>query len=185
MARDRDTALALFLVALGLFVVFVWVPLDVDTGLVEVRRRRARIGDALAPTVAGAALILSGLLLWLETRRSHGGDAPHPTLANLGFVVGLTLLFAGAFAVMRWTGPAAVALFADGDASYRALRDSAPWKFLGYVAGGTLIVGALISYARGRISPDAFALGLCAAAALAALYDLPFEDLLLPPNGDF
>jgi len=82
-----------------------------------------------------------------------------------------------------WLGPAAVwALTEDG--AYRNLRDTAPWKYVGYVAGGTLLVAGLMALVEGNVTWRGVMIGLLATLALIAVYDLPFEDLLLPPNGD-
>ena len=47
---------------LGLFVVFVWAPLDSDSGVAEKVRGRWSVGDALAPTVeeSGGELTFAG-----------------------------------------------------------------------------------------------------------------------------
>ena len=84
--------------------------------------------------------------------------------------------------LMRWTGPLAAWLLDAGE--YRLLRDTVPWKYMGFVTGGTVIVGGLVALMEARASLRAALIGLAAAAALAAAYDLPFGDLLLPPNGD-
>ena len=84
---------------------------------------------------------------------------------------------------MRWLGPLAVELF-GAEGSYRALRDTAPWKHLGFVAGGTLLVAGLMALVEGRLTMRGVVIGLLATFALILLYDLPFDDLLLPPNGD-
>lgn len=89
--------------------------------------------------------------------------------------------------LMRWTGPAIVELMRSAGAdmpTYRQLRATPPWSWLGYVAGGAVLVGGLISLVRLRPSWCAFALGLVVALVLAAAYDLPFRNLILPPNGD-
>ena len=88
---------------------------------------------------------------------------------------------------MRWTGPLAVWLAgsaSDTELSYRALRDTAPWKYIGYLTGGTMLVGGLIALINRCVTWRTIAIGLFVSAALAGIYDLPFEDLLLPPNGD-
>jgi hypothetical protein len=46
------------------------------------------------------------------------------------------------------------------------------------------MVGGLISYIEGHLRIRSFLIGLGSALALVAVYDLPFDDLLLPPNGD-
>ena len=46
--------------------------------------------------------------------------------------------------LMRWTGPALVGLadmvgIVNGEAGYRPLRDTLPWKFTGFVIGGGVL----------------------------------------------
>ena len=45
----KDKLLAIFFTLAALFIIFVWVPMDTGTGLVEKVRRKYTIGDALAP----------------------------------------------------------------------------------------------------------------------------------------
>ena len=51
-------------------------------------------------------------------------------------------------------------------------------------AGGTVMVAGLIAVVEQRLTAAALAAALLSAAALAVFYDVPFDDLLLPPNGD-
>ena len=67
---------------------------------------------------------------------------------------------------------------------YRPLRDEIPWKYVGFVCGGGLLIFALIALVERRLRPVRLVLAFAFALALALIYDLPFEDLLLPPNGD-
>jgi len=88
---------------------------------------------------------------------------------------------------MRWTGPIIVHLLgvgADQGIGYRELRDTAPWKYLGYVTGGTVLITATITLASRVFKPRFLLIGFGMACVMAAIYDLPFEDLLRPPNGD-
>ena len=88
---------------------------------------------------------------------------------------------AAALATMRYAGPL-VAEMTVGD--YRPLRDTAPWKYVGFVLGGCiLIVGFRIVVER-KTSWARVALAFAGVLALALAYDIPFEDLLMPPNGD-
>ena len=48
----------------------------------------------------------------------------------------------------------------------------------------TGLVAGLIALIEGRLRPRTLLIGALAALALIVLYDLPFEDLQLPPNGD-
>ena len=47
-----------------------------------------------------------------------------------------------------------------------------------------VVFAGLMALVDGRVSWTGVVTGLLAALVLVALYDLPFDDLLLPPNGD-
>lgn len=169
--------LAVLLVAL--VIAFVWVPMDTATGLIETVRRRTTIGDALAPTIAAAFLGFGGLLVLIFERPEN---ARRLTLRNLHFLGVLLSILALSFLLMRWLGPVLVGLFTED--GYRPLRDTAPLKYIGFLTGGAGMIAAMISLVEGRISLRSVLIGLIAAIALIVVYDLPFDDLLLPPNGD-
>ena len=176
MNADRWLGLVFLLFAAAL--AFVWVPLDTETGLAEVVRRRLRPGDALGPTVAAAVIGLGALMVMLRPGQ-HGGL----TAGHLRWLLLLLAIFAVSFAVMRWAGPLAVEIAGAGD--YRALRATAPWMYIGYLLGGTLMVfGLHVAVAR-KAGPLALMVAVLATLALTLLYGLPFDDILLPPNGDF
>ncbi|MBC6408333.1 MAG: hypothetical protein GDA40_09600 [Rhodobacteraceae bacterium] len=173
--------LGLVCLAFAALVAFVWVPLDATTGLVEKIRNRLVIGDGLAPTVAAVFVGLGGALLALAERKSpQQGGIARRNLLFLGVALGIVV--AGVL-VMRYAGPAAVALL-GGERDYRLLRDTTPWKHIGFVLGGVVIVGGLIAQIEGRFRPSHLWIGLAVVLMLILLYDLPFDDLLLPPNGD-
>lgn len=173
--------LGILFVAFAGLVAFVWVPLDVETGLIEKVRRQTNIGDALAPTVAAFFVGLGGVLLLLFERSDP--NQPRLVSANVMFIgIQIGILVFG-FLIMLYAGPLAVQLLQDGG-EYRLLRDSAPWKYIGYFLGGTFIVSGLISHVEGRFSGRNVWISICVVVALIVIYDLPFEDLLLPPNGD-
>ena len=165
---------------------FVWIPLDSDTGLIEKVRRQVAIGDALAPTIAGVFLLIGGGLLMLLER--NGDNQPAMDSNSVIFVGRVFAMLVLSFLVMRYAGPLAVELMnalQGSEREYRLLRDTAPWKWIGYVLGGTIAICGTISLTEGRFSPRALVVALLAIAALIAIFDLPFDDLLLPPNGDF
>lgn len=173
--------LGLLFLVFALAVAFVWVPLDTETGIIEKVRRQTNIGDALAPTVAAFFIGLGGLILILFERKAP--DQPHISLLNLRFIsLQMGILVLG-FLIMLYAGPALVAL-TGAESEYRLLRDTAPWKYIGYFLGGTLIVCGLISQAEGRFSARSLIIAVGVVLALIVIYDLPFDDLLLPPNGD-
>jgi hypothetical protein len=177
MTPDRWLGLVTLLAAL--VVLLVWIPRDVDSGIAEVVRRRTVLGDALAPTVAATLLALAGLGLLIGRGAE---DVPRLDMTSLRWMLSLCAVMAVSLALMRWTGPAAAALLGAGE--YRLLRADLPWKYLGFLIGGTLMIFALTSLAEGRIRPRRLALAFAAALIMALLYDLPFDDLQLPPNGD-
>lgn len=176
-----NLVLGLGFLAFAALVAFVWVPLDVETGLVEKVRRRIAIGDALAPTVAAFFIGLGGVLLILLERNTP--DQPRVNLANLVFIgVQVSVLIVG-FLIMLYAGPLAVGLF-GGETEYRLLRDTVPWKYIGFFLGGAFIVAGLISQSEGRVTLRSILIGICVVLGLIMVYDVPFDDLLLPPNGD-
>ena len=176
---SQDVILGLLVLALGLFIVLVWAPLDSGSGIAEKVRGRWAIGDALGPSVAGVVLMVSGAGLLAGALRR--GAAPTVRLSNLKFLAAFLGIAVLALAVMRLAGPLAAELTV-GD--YRPLRDEPPWKYIGFVCGGGLLIFGLISLVERRLSLARLALAFAVALALALAYDLPFEDLLLPPNGD-
>ena len=176
-----NVILGLIFIVFAVIVAFVWVPLDTETGLIEKVRRQTNIGDALAPTVAAFFIGLGGALLILFERNAP--NQPRVSFANLTFIsVQIGVLVLG-FLVMLYAG--AIAITVTGvEEEYRLLRDTAPWKYIGYFPGGIVIVAGLISQAEGRVSARSVLIGICVVIALIVIYDLPFENLLLPPNGD-
>lgn len=180
--RDRvsqDLILGVFALAFGLIVIFLWAPLDSGSGIAEKVRGRWSIGDALAPTIAGGIVSVSGLMIVIGSwfRTSDAGL----TLANARYLVAFLLIIVVSFAVMRYAGPVVADLLAQ---DYRPLRDEVPWKYLGFVLGGGGMIFGLISLVEGQFRGRYLALALMIAGSLALIYDLPFEDLLMPPNGD-
>jgi len=179
---NQNMALGAVIVALALFALFAWVPNDTVSGFVESKRGRLSIGDAMAPGIAFGLMALSGLILLLEARK---GDMPG-ALEQRTFAFLLVALTACAvsFGVMIWAGPLAVAVFGGEGDTYRNLRDTAPWKHIGFVLGGTGLVTTLIALVEKRVTSNAVMIGLAAALALVGVFDLAFDNLLLPPNGD-
>ena len=185
MKSRSNLFLALGILCFAAVLIFLWIPFDIETGLTEKQRRRVVIGDALAPTVAGAFLLIGGLGLLVFERNSD--DQPVLSASNMRFLIvalGITIL---AFVVMRYAGPIAVSLYntlVGTELEYRLLRDTAPWKYIGYISGGTVLAAGLISLVGGRLTWKTIGIGLAAAIVLILIYDVPFDDLLLPPNGD-
>ena len=160
-------------------ILFVWIPFDVETGLIEKVRSQITIGDSLAPTLAAAILMLGGLLLIFQSFQTSGRI--ELTRNSLKFIALLLALLGLSMAVMRWAGPLSAHLLG---ADYRSLRDTIPWKYIGYFFGGTIMVSGLISLMEHRLRWRVLIIGILAVLVMMMAYDLPFENLLLPPNGD-
>jgi len=175
---NAERWLGLCAILFALLLLFVWIPNDIDTGAFEKVRRRLTIGDSLGPIVAGCVILIGGLFTILRPEEG----APMLKRSNVVWMLTLLAVIGTSIAVMRFAGPVATELFADDP--YRALRATFPWKYIGYVLGGGLLVYLLIGVSTASWHPRYLALGLAAALVMALLYDLPFEDLLLPPNGD-
>lgn len=175
-----NLVLGLGFLIFALFAIIVWIPLDTDTGLIEKVRRRIMIGDALAPTVAAAFIALGAVLLIFFER-----DAEQPQLnwSSLKFVLTCGTILIIGFSIMRYAGPAVVYIL-QGEVEYRLLRDTAPWKYIGFFLGSTFIITTFITLSPERFSLRALLIGIGATVVLILGYDLPFDDLMLPPNGD-
>ena len=173
---STDIWLALFFLVFAILIVFVWIPMDTGTGLVEEVRRKFEIGDALAPTVAGIVIFIGAVLLLLKP--SHNNSL---SSRNLSWMVTLLGFFTVSLILMRYTGPIAASWTELG---YRPLRATPPWNYIGFLFGGTLMVGGLTSLVKRQLSFKDFTIGFVASLFIALLFDLPFDDLILPPNGD-
>ena len=174
-----NTLLGLFLLAAALVILFLWLPFDTETGLYEIRRRRATIGDALAPAFGASLLALAAVLLLIGTKTDDAARLTRDQVVFLGAIIGLVAV---AMLLMRWTGPMAASL--AGAEEYRLLRDTVPWKYFGFALGGFILVTGLAALVERRVTRGAVLAGLFAVGLIIAIYDLPFDDLLLPPNGD-
>lgn len=181
--RSATTALGLACIAFALLVALIWIPLDTDTWLVERKRGRFIVGDSLAPTLAAVFVLVAGLMLLFERRDTDQS----PNRQNLKYIGAMAVFGIVSLLLMRWVGPALASVLA-GDLArgeeYRLLRDTVPWKYAGFVVGGTTLVFAMITFVEERPSWRALWIALGAVAGIILLYDLPFDDVLLPPNGD-
>ena len=174
-----DTIIAVILLAFAAGLLLFWLPADTNTGLYEIKRGKFTIGDALAPAFAATVMAVAGLLLLFGPKSR---DEPRLDPDHVKFLSAMIAIVLAGVVLMRWAGPTATMLFADGE--YRLLRDTVPWKYVGFASGGFVIVAGASSMVEGRFSRSAALAGIVAVLLIIALYDLPFDDLLLPPNGD-
>ena len=174
----------------GIFLVFaivvlgVWIPNDVETGLLEKMRRHWVIGDSLAPTLAAGFVSVGAALILLFEKRDEAQF--NMEAAQFVFFLKLVIVILFALSVMRQLGPIlinAYAAIAGLDLEYRLLRDVIGIKHIGLLTGGMIMVGGMIAVVEGRLSRRALMIGLIWSLVLILVYDIPFEDLLLPHNG--
>ena len=177
---NSDFYLGLGGLLIGGLILFVWIPLDVETGWIEKVRSQIVIGDAMAPSLAALVLMIGGLLTMLQSWRTQGDVRVN--IDSLKFIALLLVLLGLSMAVMRWAGPLTAQIF---QADYRNLRDTVPWKYIGYVLGGVLMIFGLVGTMEHRLRWRVLIISIVAVLAMMLVYDLPFENLLLPPNGDF
>lgn len=176
---NSDFYLGLGGIIAGCVIIFVWIPLDVETGLVEKVRGQIKIGDAMAPALAAGFLILGGLLTMFQSFRCQGRINLNWT--GMKFLALTLTLLAISLSIMRWAGQFSAQFFA---ADYRSLRATIPWKYTGFFLGGGFMIFSLISLMERRMRWRIFILSVLAVVMIMLIYDLPFENLLLPPNGD-
>ncbi len=176
---NQDVILGVLALLFGCVIALYWAPVDSDTGIAEKVRGRWSIGDALAPTVAGVVIAVSGFFIALGGVM-RGAQATL-SATNVTYLAAFFFIVIAGFLTMRYAGPLVAGAMGE---EYRVLRDERPWKYIGFVPGGGGMIFGLMSLAEGRIAMRRLLLALAIAAVLALIYDLPFEDLLLPPNGD-
>ena len=173
--------------AFALLTLGIWIPADVESGVVETFRRRIVIGDALAPTAVAVGMIGASVLLAVSVILRSRKSVISLDRLSLVFVARFSAVIAIALALTTYTGPLvveAINALGGGIGSYRELRDTVPYKYLGYLMGGTVLVGGAIAVVEQRLTRGAVLAGALSAITLTLLYDVPFDDLLLPPNGD-
>ena len=179
-----DRLLGALLLFLALASLIFWFPADIDTGLVENVRRRNVIGDSLAPTLA---MILIGLSALSLIRQSSGDEIVSSHGKWHRHFVFFIIVLICILLLMRYTGPIVIPIvnsFGDGDLTYRNLRNIRPLKYLGYVAGGTLLLCSFSHFMDKSLTRKRAFLFFGISITIALFFDLPFEDILLPPNGD-
>jgi len=177
--------LGLCCVVFALVVALVWVPMDINTGIIERVRGRYSIGDALAPTVAAGFILLGGLMLLFVERTASNQVSLNRD--QFKFITAMILVVVAGVVIMRYAGPGAAAvynLFSGEPVEYRLLRATAGWRHIGFVLGGVVMITGMVTVVEHGFSKRALWTGILAVAIMIVIFDLPFEDLQLPPNGD-
>ncbi|SCZ62179.1 hypothetical protein SAMN04488118_104346 [Epibacterium ulvae] len=191
LARKPDLVFAALCLIFALVCVLFWLPRDTETAMIEVFRRQISMGDAFVPIVAGTLMgICAAIHLVMTALRKDLYDTESAPVdsAAMAFLIQLTLVVALSLAVMFWAGPLAVELFVvsgSEDITYRQMRATYPYKLIGFVLGGFALVFGLSALIEGQIRASRAILALITVAILVAIFDLPLDSVLLPPNGDW
>ncbi len=196
-SRNWNIAVAVIFLAFSVFALGWWIPNDVESGVLLEERRSIVIGDAMAPTmtaigmlVVSGALLIGALLQRPSTKAGQPIDMIERTIGisrdNFANMAALLAVLVGSLVCMVWAGPLLVgALQATGYdvPNYRLLTDTVPYKYVGFALGGVILVFGLISWITGRAALRGLLTAVAAVAVLIIVYDVPFDTLLLPPNG--
>lgn len=188
--RSTEIWLAVFFAAFAALAFFLWVPNDSETPPIYTFRRQTYIGDAMLPLVAAAGIgicaVIQLVLVWMRSPDTDT-DAPFD-VQTVQFFAAFAAILAVSLGVMFWSGPTALALFGPGgeDApSYRQMRDTLPWKYVGFILGGFILAFGTTALIEGRPRAKSALIVAAAIAILILIFDVPFDTILLPPNGDF
>ena len=185
--KNHDLLVGVLGIILSLICLFVWIPTDIDSGILDVWRRNVRIGDAMLPTFTTIGLLLASITItirgWLN--RASRPASPESIIGAMPYVVAVTLIMAISLVLMYYAGPLLVWLWFEGEVTYRQMLGAAPWKYAGTMTGGTFLVFAYISLVSQQLRIRNLLIAVVSTAAIIALYDLPFDKLMLPPNGDY
>lgn len=203
-AARWNLGLALFCIAFAAFALIYWIPNDIETGVIEKERREWVIGDGMGPFFLSVCMIILSVIMGFGSLRILlSGESPQDvgprkeialgdvdgglSAGNFSFLFRVLAIVIASMLLINWVGPlTAMGLKAIGHdvGTYRELVATVPYKYLGFIAGGFVMVFGLISMIIGRMSMAGFLTAVCTIAALIVLYDVPFDQLLLPPNGD-
>jgi hypothetical protein len=179
-----NTLLGFCVLVIALLGLFVWLPLDIETGLVEKVRNRYVIGDTFGPVVALFLIISSSITLIVVEQNSKTVFINKLILKAL---LAYIMIFFVSLLIMRFLGPIFISIInilVLEDLNYRDLRDMQPVKYIGFVIGGTSMMILLSYFMDGALSRKRIKIFIAVAIIMALFFDIPFEDVLLPPNGD-
>jgi len=189
-----DIGFGVVVLAGALLALFVWFPADIPTGFFHTNAiGREEPGDAFFPIILALLLLLLSVLhLSMSLFRSWQGRAApvtgELTVQNFTFLGAFMVIMVISLAIMYWLGPLTVAalnIIGWLDTSYRALSDTAPYKFIGYVIGGFVMTITLIAWTEGRIRWVSVLSVLITLTIAILIFDLLLKNVLLPPNADY
>ncbi|MFY1709418.1 hypothetical protein [Tritonibacter scottomollicae] len=186
---DRHTELRIATagITISALILFLWIPMDVDTAMIETFRRQTYLGDSFLPSLIAAGMLVCSIGQFVVSLRRKDSRSEDSTFdhVTLRFFTLLSAIIGISLALMFWAGPLAWDLLGDGERSYRQMRDTAPWKYVGFVLGGMAMVGGIITLIEGRLRSRTLVIAAGFILLLILIFDVPFDTILLPPNGDW
>ena len=183
-SKTSDLIIGVLGTAFALVFLFIWIPVDIETGMLDEWRRSIRIGDAMLPTFAAIGMLLASIGVGVQALFKQTG-LPSVRAGGFPYVFVVAAIMAVSLVLIFYTGPLLVWLWFDESVTYRLMLNTAPWKYAGVLCGGTVLVFAYISFIEQRLHRRNLIVAAIATALIIMLYDLPFDTLLLPPNGDY
>ena len=185
--------LAVFLIIASIITLFIWIPNDIETGVIEIFRHRVTIGDAMAPTMVATGILIVSVFLGISAiisgaRSSNAIQENVLDRQSFIFLFKMIMVITLGLTLMFYIGPLFVEIsnVLTGEASsYRYLKASFPYKYIGYLVGGFILVFGIIRIIENKFSASAAWITILTVLLLMILYDVPFDNLLLPPNGDY
>lgn len=191
-ARDPwNIGFGAVVLTIALTSLFVWFPNDIKGGFITVNRNsNPEPGDAFFPTLLASLLLVLGLGQFLYAALARKPQVPSGRLDanNLRFLLASYAIIIVGLSIMYWLGPLVVDItrhLGDTDLTYRQLIDTAPYKYLGFVAGGFLMAAGLIAMAEGAIRLRALAAVAAVMLMLILVLDMLLYNIQLPPNADY
>jgi hypothetical protein len=170
-----------------------WIPNDIETGVLIEDRYSVEVGDALAPTAIAIGIFLIGVAICVKALLSRNSEPADSIERAIGLsrsnAFSLTFMLTaliGSLLIMTWAGPLTVSAMQSAGfevKAYRLLTDTRPYKYIGFALGGLVMVLSLVTWIEGRFSLRGVLTAIGAVAVLIFVYDVPFDSLLLPPNG--
>jgi len=180
-----ELGFGLAVLAFGAVALLVWFPSDIRGGFMERSPAgKPEPGDSFFPVMLVAMMMALGMVQVIRTLLTARTDAPTENLdvGNVRFLLFFVLLFGGAVALMRWSGPLAVQVFEAG--TYRNLSDTPPWKYIGYIVGGVWLGYGAVVWIEGRVRFKPLLVVCFALFVLVVIFDLLLGTVRLPPNAD-
>lgn len=175
----------------ALFALLIWIPNDIRGGFIDINQiGKPEPGDAFFPIILASLIIIlsMGQLAVALFSSKPQPESGRLTANNLKSLFLFYVIVMTGLAIMYWLGPLVVdALRAASffDSTYRQLIDTAPYKYLGFMAGGFLMTLGLIAWAEGTIRPRAIFSVVIVLGFLILVLDILLYNIQLPPNADF